>query len=454
MTESGFRCQRWDKQAPHSHSFTNSSYFPDATLSDASNYCRNPGGLRSRPWCNVLSKEMTWDYCELNRCENDCKTSDNGRDYMGNVAVSSSGATCLRWDSNQNPIYRDINRFPDSSLEEASNYCRNPAGMTEGPFCLVRKDANIAIEFCDIPKCADNNIVKEAKHVVIIGVDGLHYGCYKDASGGAPNLLKMERLGTSTNDQARTVLHTVSGPGWTNIISSMDSEASGIHDNSWKPPYRGHKENILPTSGKDFHLPTMFSQAKSSDVTIRTAFFYSWYFMRFHSSFGAPGTLDKEMWMGGEETSILDEWVFGNGTAYMKEMFGSTEKSLTFLYFDNTDVVGHRSGWCESEYLQAVDQIDIYIGKILDTIEQAGKEEETLVMLTSDHSGIFNGHGQMLDEVQMIPLLIKGPGVRKGARFTLPISNGDLAPTAMSALRVKYNRFWVGKDLWEAYKQN
>ena len=47
-TASGLPCQRWDSQLPHEHINNHAGRFPDATLEEAANYCRNPG-----PWFNI-----------------------------------------------------------------------------------------------------------------------------------------------------------------------------------------------------------------------------------------------------------------------------------------------------------------------------------------------------------------------------------------------------------------
>ena len=59
----GVECQRWDSQTPWSHPYTDPAMFPhDATIADASNYCRNPdGGLL--PWCYIRYHNVPWVYC-------------------------------------------------------------------------------------------------------------------------------------------------------------------------------------------------------------------------------------------------------------------------------------------------------------------------------------------------------------------------------------------------------
>ncbi|NXK75445.1 MUSK kinase, partial [Amazona guildingii] len=65
VTVSGIPCQKWSDQAPHLHRRT-PQVFPE--LSDAENYCRNPGGENERPWCYTRDPSVTWEYCNVSPC--------------------------------------------------------------------------------------------------------------------------------------------------------------------------------------------------------------------------------------------------------------------------------------------------------------------------------------------------------------------------------------------------
>ncbi|CAH1779946.1 unnamed protein product [Owenia fusiformis] len=69
-TDEGYTCQRWDSQYPHKHSYTDASKYPDATLGDASNYCRNPGSEEETegPWCYTTNPDVRWRYCGIPMC--------------------------------------------------------------------------------------------------------------------------------------------------------------------------------------------------------------------------------------------------------------------------------------------------------------------------------------------------------------------------------------------------
>ncbi|XP_078658685.1 plasminogen-like isoform X2 [Branchiostoma floridae x Branchiostoma belcheri] len=63
---SGRTCQRWDEQAPHTHTFF-SWLYPDADLVE--NFCRNPDNGPGNPWCYTTDPDTRWEYCDVQPCE-------------------------------------------------------------------------------------------------------------------------------------------------------------------------------------------------------------------------------------------------------------------------------------------------------------------------------------------------------------------------------------------------
>jgi len=82
----------------------------------------------------------------------------DGKFYAGKVYTSKSGKTCQRWIAQTphehffwNPKQKDVRNYPDDSVEEADNFCRNPDGEPM-PYCYTM-DPTTRWEHCDIPKC-------------------------------------------------------------------------------------------------------------------------------------------------------------------------------------------------------------------------------------------------------------------------------------------------------------
>jgi len=84
--------------------------------------------------------------------------------------------------------------------------------------------------------------------------------------------------------------------------------------------------------------------------------------------------------------------------------------------------------------------IDRYVGQILDHLQALGLQENTLVLLTSDHGELLYSHPSdyltfdhrsLYDAVMHIPLIIAGPHIPKGLVIDGLASNIDTAPTIL-----------------------
>ncbi|KAJ8396209.1 hypothetical protein AAFF_G00020760 [Aldrovandia affinis] len=171
-TESGFTCQRWDSQKPHTHGYL-PQVLPEKYLEE--NFCRNPDG-EPRPWCFTTSPTKRWDFCAVPRCSTEppmipeeltCATGD-GSAYRGNVAVTESGKKCQIWASQlPHKHSRTPENYPCKGL--TMNYCRNPDNERM-PWCYTT-DSNTRWEYCKVPTCGDEPGPNEAPPPV---------DCYED----------------------------------------------------------------------------------------------------------------------------------------------------------------------------------------------------------------------------------------------------------------------------------
>jgi arylsulfatase A-like enzyme len=84
-------------------------------------------------------------------------------------------------------------------------------------------------------------------------------------------------------------------------------------------------------------------------------------------------------------------------------------------------------------------QMDAELGRLFDFLSERGWDDETLVVVTSDHGEEFFEHGGVLhgrtqyQEVLRVPLLLRGPGIPRKRRIASPVSLVDLLPTLLES---------------------
>ena len=96
-----------------------------------------------------------------------------------------------------------------------------------------------------------------------------------------------------------------------------------------------------------------------------------------------------------------------------------------------------REGYCG-----AVSLIDAHIGRILDTLEETGQLENTIILLTADHGEMLGDRGAYQKHVPYegsahIPMIACGPGLAEGVREVTPVTTWDAAATILEAAGVQ-----------------
>ena len=99
-----------------------------------------------------------------------------------------------------------------------------------------------------------------------------------------------------------------------------------------------------------------------------------------------------------------------------------------------------------------IELIDRGVGVILDTIEECGLTDETIVVFTSDHGELLGDHGLwykgpfFYEGLLGVPLIVRVPGCRTGTSDSL-VSTVDLAPTLLDALSVPIPEHMDGRSI-------
>ncbi|XP_015240262.1 PREDICTED: muscle, skeletal receptor tyrosine-protein kinase [Cyprinodon variegatus] len=96
------------------------------------------------------------------------KTCYNGRGrfYQGSVNMTRSGIHCQPWNQQVPHQHRlSVDVIPE--LMNADNYCRNPGGISDKPWCYT-SDPNIRWEYCAVPQCGQTNTAPVKKPELIV----------------------------------------------------------------------------------------------------------------------------------------------------------------------------------------------------------------------------------------------------------------------------------------------
>jgi arylsulfatase A-like enzyme len=84
--------------------------------------------------------------------------------------------------------------------------------------------------------------------------------------------------------------------------------------------------------------------------------------------------------------------------------------------------------------------VDTHAGTILDTLEECGLADNTIVVYTSDHGDMMGSHRLlakcvMFEEAARVPLLVRLPGQHTTRRVRGPVSQVDLVPTLLDLMQ-------------------
>ena len=90
---------------------------------------------------------------------------------------------------------------------------------------------------------------------------------------------------------------------------------------------------------------------------------------------------------------------------------------------------------CVQAYYSSISFMDAQVGKVVDTLDELGLADDTIIVFTSDHGYHMGEHGlwqkmSLFEESSRVPMLIVAPGVTKPSSVALtPVSQVDLYPT-------------------------
>ncbi|WP_456414702.1 alkaline phosphatase family protein [Oceanithermus profundus] len=224
-----------------------------------------------------------------------------------------------------------------------------------------------------------------------------------------PTIWRLMNGGAHTLN-GRTVVPSATLPAHTSLFYGVGPDRHGVTTNTWSPPVR-------PT-------PSLFTVLRAAGL--RAGSFYNWEELR---DMAPPGQLETSVFLSAPDARVAEE---------ARRHLGGLD--FAFVYFGETDLVGHREGWMSRGYLGAVARADGLIARVLDA---AG--DGAAVVVTSDHGGHGRTHGSDRPEDVTVPLVLHGPGAPE--RLPEPAGILDVAPTLTALLGVPAPGDWEGRSL-------
>jgi hypothetical protein len=274
---------------------------------------------------------------------------------------------------------------------------------------------------------------KGIEHVIVIGIDGMSSQGFIQAHTSCMDSLL--HAGASSY-KVRCILPSVSTPNWGAMLYGAGPEATGVIDNSWQ---RGVYELPAVTLTDNGYFPGIFRIIRDGKPQAVTASFYNW------GDFG--NLLEKE---------VIDSCATFPTSLETAEKTAeyilAKKPDFVFVQLDEVDGAGHKFGHMSPDYLRKIEETDTHVQLIVDAVKQAGIAGSTLIMVVSDHGGIFYGHGGNTYEEVSTPIIYAGPGVKKDYRIRQQIYRYDVAADVAFALGLDAPQVWVGRPVRTIYE--
>ena len=267
-----------------------------------------------------------------------------------------------------------------------------------------------------------------AKKVLLIGLDGVRVDVL--AKARTPNIDALIAEG-SFSDEAQTRIPTVSGPGWSSMLSGVWADKHGVRGNNF-------------SSNNYDEYPDFLGRLERIDPAYSTAAFATWPPL-VSTAAGGPmiaETVDTRILIDGDELGYdaADRTL----ALLVAQWLVDANPDAVFVYLGNIDVVGHESGSLAPEYLAEIEKQDVYVGALVSALRRRPSydREDWLILMSTDHGRRDDGgHGGFSLQERRIFYLAAGDPALKG-HTPAPPNIVDIAVTALTHLGVGIDPEW------------
>ncbi|MCL2832307.1 MAG: sulfatase-like hydrolase/transferase [Treponema sp.] len=113
----------------------------------------------------------------------------------------------------------------------------------------------------------------------------------------------------------------------------------------------------------------------------------------------------------------------------------------------------------QAVYMGMISFTDTLLGELMDCVENAGIKEETMLIASADHGDYAGDYGLVEkwssgceDVLTRVPLVIAGPGCRKGHQVTGQVELFDIMATIMESAGITPRHTHYARSLWPELK--
>lgn len=286
----------------------------------------------------------------------------------------------------------------------------------------------IALMAFAVVSCCSDSSERKADHVFVIAFDG--WGSYCMDSVAMPNVRALMEAGTYTFGK-RAVLPSDSAPNWASMFAGAPNEFHGWSNNGSGP-------NVDPIYlNENGVFPTIFSILREQVPESEIGCLYEWR--------GIRPLIDEKA----HNYCVKDQQE--NLTPLAVEYIKNRKPDFLTVIYDDPDHVGHKCGHDTLEYYEKLEQLDGYLGEIIEAIKQAGIYDDSIIIVTSDHGGINNGHGGRSSMEMDTPFIAAGKNIRKAGEFTQVMMQYDTAHTIAEIFGLEIPDVWRGKSMSQIF---
>ena len=273
----------------------------------------------------------------------------------------------------------------------------------------------------------------QPRHVVFVGFDGLAAWCVKENPAAMPTLARLMREG-SWSLASRSILPSSSACNWHSIFTCSASEQHGFNNWGTQTPV------FLPSAtGRDGLYPDVFSELREQRPSARIAYMYEWPGMAYVADTNACDFVRN---MSDAKLAPL-----------AAKMIREDCPDFLAVVFHNPDGTGHKKGWGSPEYVETMKAQDRLLAEVVRAIEDSGRAEDTVLVVTSDHGGNGKGHGGPTLREMERTLVVWGAGVRPNHEISGSTAVYDTGATLAALLGLEFPQAWIGRPLADAFER-